>query len=175
MSDAMLDARQEGNSYRRIEVITGQRRRRRWTAQEKVRIVAESFEEGANISEVARRNGVVRGLLTVWRHKLAVAAGINAPGFVPVRIASEGGPAMACEPGRTCQFWAHAMDDRPWGGPSPPAVAYVFADSRGTEEIAGQLTGFSGMDGYAAYKALARGHGARRSDSFERCPEIVQS
>ena len=60
MSNAMLDARQEGDSYRRIEVITGQRRRRRWTAHEKARIVAESFEEGANISEVARRHGVVR-------------------------------------------------------------------------------------------------------------------
>src|SRR5712672_4748126 len=90
MADAMLDARQEGDSYRRIEVITGQRRRRRWTAQEKARIVAESFEEGANISEVARRNGVVRGLLTVWRQKLAAAAGLNAPGFVPVLITSEG-------------------------------------------------------------------------------------
>ena len=102
MSNAMLDARQEGDSYRRIEVITGQRRRRRWTAQEKARIVAESFEEGANISEVARRHGVVRGLLTVWRHKLASAAGVKAPGFVPVRIASEGGPATAGEPGRSC-------------------------------------------------------------------------
>ncbi|MHC2564626.1 hypothetical protein ACVIVD_006661 [Bradyrhizobium liaoningense] len=63
---------------------------------------------------------------------------------------------------RICQFWAHAMDDRPWGGPSPPAVAYVFANGRGTEEIAGQLMGFSGIlqvDGYAAYKALARHHG----------------
>ena len=100
MADAMLDARQEGDSYRRIEVITGQRRRRRWTAQEKARIVAESFEEGANISEVARRNGVVRGLLTVWRHRLAAAVGVNAPGFVSVRIASEGSLAMACEPSR---------------------------------------------------------------------------
>jgi len=45
-----------------VELITGQRRRRRWTAEEKARIVAESFEEGANISEVARRHGVVRGL-----------------------------------------------------------------------------------------------------------------
>ena len=99
MSNAMLDARQEGDSYRRIEVITGQRRRRRWTAQEKARIVAESFEEGANISEVARRHGVVRGLLTVWRHKLASAVGVKAPGFVPVRIACEGSPATAGEPG----------------------------------------------------------------------------
>src|SRR6202166_4362070 len=84
MVDAMLDARQEGRSYRRIEVITGQRRRRRWTAQEKARIVAESFEEGANISEVARRNGVVRGLLTVWRHKFTTAAGVQAAGLCQV-------------------------------------------------------------------------------------------
>jgi len=100
MANAMLDARQDSGSYRRIEVITGQRQRRRWTAQEKALIVAESFEEGANISEVARRNGVARGLLTVWRHKLAAAAGANAPGFVPVRITSEGSPATAGEPGR---------------------------------------------------------------------------
>nr|WP_256375225.1 MULTISPECIES: transposase [Bradyrhizobium] len=63
----MLHARQEGDSYRRVEVITGQRRR--CTGEEKARIVAESFEEGANISEVARCNGVARGLLTVWRHQ----------------------------------------------------------------------------------------------------------
>jgi transposase len=79
----MANARHEGDSYRRIEVITGERRRR-WTAEEKARIVAESFEEGANISEVARRNGVARGLVTVWRHKLASAAGVTGPGFVPM-------------------------------------------------------------------------------------------
>jgi transposase len=68
MANAMLDARQEGDSYRRIEVITGERRRRR-TAEEKARIVAESFEEGANISVVARRNGVAstRRRVTTWR------------------------------------------------------------------------------------------------------------
>jgi transposase len=100
MHEAMLDARQEGGSYRRIEVITGQRRRRQWTAEEKARIVAESFEEGANISEVARRHGVVRGLLTVWRHKFAVATGLQEPGFVPVRITSESGLATAEESDR---------------------------------------------------------------------------
>jgi transposase len=74
-------------------------------------------------------------------------------------------PMPVLDPGRrrtrTCQFWAHAMDDRPWSGPSPPAVAYVFADGRGTDKIAGQLVDFSGIlqvDGYAAYKALARRH-----------------
>src|ERR1700739_440664 len=100
MHEAMLDARHEGGSYRRIEVITGQRRRRQWTAEEKARIVAESFEEGANIFEGARRHGVVRGLLTVWRHKFATAAGHQTPGFVPVRIASESGPTRVDEPDR---------------------------------------------------------------------------
>jgi transposase len=93
--EAMLDGRQDSGSYRRIEVITGQRRRRQWTADEKARIVAESFEDGVSISEVARRNGVVRGLLTVWRRKFAAAAGLQAPSFVPVRIASESGLATA--------------------------------------------------------------------------------
>lgn len=119
MADAMLDARHEGNSYRRIEVITGQRRRRQWTADEKARIVAESFEKGANISEVARRHGVVRGLLTTWRRKFASAAGVRAAGFVPVRIDADSGlgsadgpvnlpaspralPAMASRPAEPC-------------------------------------------------------------------------
>jgi len=35
MADARLDASRKAISYRRIEVITGQPRRRRWTAQEK--------------------------------------------------------------------------------------------------------------------------------------------
>jgi transposase len=66
--------------------------------EEKARIVAESFEEGANISEVARRHGVVRGLLTTWRHKFASAAVVKATGFVPVRI-DAGGGLSADEPG----------------------------------------------------------------------------
>ena len=97
MANAMLDARQEGDSYQRIELITGKRRRRRWTAEEKARIVAESFEEGANVSEVARRNGVARGLLTVWREKVSAAVATSPPGFVPIRIGTES-PAAAERP-----------------------------------------------------------------------------
>jgi transposase len=98
MHEAMLDARHEGGSYRRIEVITGQRRRRHWTAEEKARIVAESFEAGANISEVARRHGVVRGLLTTWRRQFA-SAGAMLPSFVPLRIEAEHNAGLPGEPG----------------------------------------------------------------------------
>ena len=47
-------------------VITGRRRRRDWSDAEKARILAESADPEVNISEVARRNGVSRGLLNVW-------------------------------------------------------------------------------------------------------------
>ncbi|MHC2440154.1 hypothetical protein [Bradyrhizobium sp. USDA 4451] len=46
MHEAVVDARQEGGSYRGIEVITGQRWRRYWTVEEKAQIMGESFEEG---------------------------------------------------------------------------------------------------------------------------------
>jgi transposase len=39
--------------------------------EEKARIVAESLEAKANISDVARRHGVARGLLTTWRRQLS--------------------------------------------------------------------------------------------------------
>jgi transposase len=72
----MHEVRHEGERYRRTELVTGARRRRTWSADEKARIVAESAAAGANISEVARRNGVSRGSLTVWRRQArAVAEG----------------------------------------------------------------------------------------------------
>ncbi|CAN7732165.1 IS66 family transposase [Rhizobium sp. LjRoot98] len=60
---------------------------------------------------------------------------------------------------KTCQFWAHAVDDRPWNGPAYPAVAYVFAQGRGKAEIQSQLVNYRGLlqvDAYKAYKSLTR-------------------
>ena len=65
----MHQSRHDADSYRRVELITGGRRRRNWGEEDKARIVAESADPEANISEVARRNGVSRGLLTVWRRQ----------------------------------------------------------------------------------------------------------
>jgi hypothetical protein len=56
MANAMVDAMHDDRTYRRVEVITGHRRRRDWTPEEKDRIVGESVRPKANISEVARRN-----------------------------------------------------------------------------------------------------------------------
>jgi len=77
------------------------------------------------------------------------------------RVFCDETPMPVLDPGRgrtkVCQFWAHATDDRAWQGPAPPAIAYVFADSRGKKEITAQLSGFEGVlqvDGYNAYKSL---------------------
>ena len=42
----------------RVEVISGVERRRRWSREEKARIMAESFVAGANVSDVARRHAM---------------------------------------------------------------------------------------------------------------------
>src|SRR6516165_8666610 len=77
--------RNGADSYQRIEVITGERRRRSWSDAEKARIVAESADPETSISEVARRNGVNRGLLSVWRRQARLASS-EAPQFVQVRL-----------------------------------------------------------------------------------------
>jgi hypothetical protein len=56
-------------SVRRIELITGAGRRRGWSSDEKARIVMESLRPGANVSEVARRNGLSPQQLFAWRRK----------------------------------------------------------------------------------------------------------
>jgi transposase len=43
---------------RRLEIFTGAGRRRAWTAREKAAIVAETYEDGARTSDVARRHGL---------------------------------------------------------------------------------------------------------------------
>jgi len=58
------------NEYRRIELITGEVRRRRWTTEQKLRIIEESFEAGETVSSTARRHGVAPNLLYRWRRLL---------------------------------------------------------------------------------------------------------
>ncbi len=58
------------SGFRRIELITGTGRRRRWSTDEKARILVESLQPGANISEVARRNGLSPQQLFGWRREV---------------------------------------------------------------------------------------------------------
>lgn len=82
------------------------------------------------------------------------------------RVFCDETPLPQLDPGRkrtkVCQLWAQAVDDRPWNGPAPPAVAYIFAESRSAREIEGQLSSFTGVlqvDGYQAYKTMVKRRG----------------
>jgi transposase len=78
----------DGHSFRRVEVLTGVPRRRRWSAAEKAAIVAESFAPGAVASTVALRHGLHRNQLYMWRREVRSGAlanrGIAMPDFVPL-------------------------------------------------------------------------------------------
>ena len=96
----MRDARHHDSharaSDRRLELITGSKRRRARSAREKAAIVAETFAPGANVPEIARRHGLNRGLLFTWRRQgrrarpgpvaEATSEGERGPAFVPVEI-----------------------------------------------------------------------------------------
>jgi transposase len=57
------------SEVRRIELITGIGRRRRWSREDKARIVVESLTGGVSVSEVARRHGLSPQQLFAWRRE----------------------------------------------------------------------------------------------------------
>ena len=92
----------DGRSFRRVEVLTGTPRRRRWSDEEKAAIVAESQAPGAQASDIALRYGLHRNQLYGWRREFgsganAIArAGAPGPDFIPV-VADDGSAAVAIE------------------------------------------------------------------------------
>ena len=91
------------DGFRRLEVITGVGRRRRWSDEDKARIVAESLDPATTSSAVARRHGLHASQLFTWRQQLqrsgAAAQTLGGPGFVPVLVA-EDSPASTEAAGR---------------------------------------------------------------------------
>jgi transposase len=69
----------------RVEVLGGVERRRRWSHDDKMRIVEETLAPGAKVTEVARRNGVAASVVFTWRRQARTVekAGVC---FTPVRI-----------------------------------------------------------------------------------------
>lgn len=72
----------------RLEVVdTG--RRRRWTEEEKLRIVSESLSGPRLVSMTARRYGLTRSLLASWRRQFGVRAVSSGSGLVPAVVVPE--------------------------------------------------------------------------------------
>ena len=88
----------EVREVRRLEVINGALGRRRWDAEAKARIVAESLAPGVAVSEVARRHELRPQQLFAWRQQAKqgrFALPAEDLAFVPVVAAAETPPAFA--------------------------------------------------------------------------------
>lgn len=94
-----------------VEVISVVRRRRRWTSEQKLALVAEVEQSGGSLAGVADRHGVSRSLLFEWRRQLhddampgITRTPVPAPNFAPVRVIEDGsanargGPTTAPQP-----------------------------------------------------------------------------
>src|SRR5215204_818766 len=103
MPDPMIGSYEDPARAERVEVITSVQRRRRWSTEEKVRIVEETYLPGNSVSLVARRHGIAGNQLFTWRRLMAqgalTAAGAGTASRNPFRSAS-------ASAGSTVDQWA---------------------------------------------------------------------
>ncbi|MGY2733331.1 transposase [Sphingomonas sp. UYP23] len=95
-----------------MTVFGGPERRRRWSEEERLQILAEAFAPGAFVAQVARRHDVSTALIYTWRRKLCQ----------PV---AETGTSLPAEAG-----FAEAVvvdDQRADQAPSQPAIVIDLA------------------------------------------------
>lgn len=86
----------------RGEVLAGPERRRRWSVEEKLRILAQSVAPGSSVMLVCRMHGISSGQLYTWRRQFRTG---ELTGFAPVRVTSSAGqlaaPCPAADPAPT--------------------------------------------------------------------------
>lgn len=93
-----LDHRLEPpDEVRRFEVITGVLGRRRWTPVDRARIIAETLEPGAVVSQVARRYGLRPQQLFTWHRDTSERLDVVPAQF---RVLVTHRPKYAC---RSCE------------------------------------------------------------------------
>ena len=95
-----------------MTVFGGPERRRRWSEEERLQILAEAFAPGAFVAQVARRHDVSTALIYTWRRKLCQ----------PIEAS---GTSLSAEAG-----FAEAVvvdDQRPDPLPSQPAIVVDLA------------------------------------------------
>ncbi|HEX6012479.1 MAG TPA: transposase [Geminicoccaceae bacterium] len=110
----------KADGFRRLEVITGVGRRRRWSDEDKARIVAESLDPATTASAVARRYGLHASQLFVWRQQLAAPAARDAPAFVRSSSSAPNGRTGSRSSSMTGPVYAYTRRGwRPGGSAGP--------------------------------------------------------
>jgi transposase len=95
-----MDSHTHSAQVERLEVVeTG--RRRRWSEDEKLKIVLESLQAPRQVSATARRYGIARSQLLQWRRSFrAERKGTEHQiGFVPAMVVPESEPAVPAAAG----------------------------------------------------------------------------
>ena len=118
MDDAgLVDKEDLGGAHTRArevrgEVLSGPERRRRWSAEQKVRILAQSVAPGSSASLVCRLHGISSGQLYTWRRQFRTG---ELTGFAPVRVVP---PVDALSPAAVADDSASTLSaaDRPTNG-----------------------------------------------------------
>src|SRR6266853_59421 len=118
MDDGLLIGNEDLGSTRmrarevRGEVLTGPERRRRWSVEEKLRILAQSVAPGSSVMLVCRMHAISSGQLYTSRQQFRTG---ELTGFAPVTLAQPVGqlaaPSPPVDPVPTL-----AQADRPTGG-----------------------------------------------------------
>jgi transposase len=94
-----MDSHTHSTQIERLEVVdTG--RRRRWSEDEKLKIVLESLQASRQVSATARPHGISRSQLLQWRRTFRAertGAAEQQNGFVPAVVVPESEP-QAAEP-----------------------------------------------------------------------------
>ena len=133
--DTKADANADAGvtAVRRIELITGTGRRRRWSEDDKARLVIESLKPGANVSEVARSNGLSPQQLFGWRRQARdLMAGCRGDAGVPVSApmtqppasctrSRSKAPAVDCSPAGQVPAFTPVVVATSGASPAPPS------------------------------------------------------
>ncbi len=93
-----MDSNKFSTQVERFGVVeTG--RRRRWTDDEKLKIVLESMQAPRAISSTARRYGISRALLLNWRRSFCTEPDVgHRSGFVPAMVVVDPMPSASATP-----------------------------------------------------------------------------
>jgi transposase len=96
-----MDSHTNSDQVERLEVVDSGRRRR-WSEDEKLKIVLESLAAPRQVSATARRYGIARSQLLQWRRSFRPErneSSAGSIGFVPAVVVSEPEPGRSAPAG----------------------------------------------------------------------------
>ena len=101
-------------SYPTVELLGRVERRRRFNVEQKLAVLSEATAPGANMSEVARRHGVLPAQVYKWRRLaelgvIGVRGASELPSFVAVEITKQV-PSLPSPVPDATHFDPHAVD-----------------------------------------------------------------